>query len=326
MRQRLVTKQRFTKFAFLAVLIGLASLAVPHVRGQGQQPAQQPQQTIRAQTALVNVFVTVRDNHNAIITNLTKDDFHIYEDNTEQKVAYFATDVTMPITLGFLVDTSGSETNMLSAIQDTAVAFLTEVMHKGDEAMILSFDTDVDLLADFTDDDAILEKAIRRTKINAPSGNGPFGHLPVTGTAFYDAVYLAAHDQLAGQAGRKAIIVTTDAQDEGSRVKMNDAIEAAQRADAVIHILLVYDPHYGGNSGVAKKMTEETGGRMIDVHSDKTVKQAFDTISEELRHQYVLGYYPTNANRDGTFRKIRVEVTKPGTKILARKGYYAPKD
>jgi VWFA-related protein len=225
------------------------------------------------------------------------------------------------------MDTSGSETAALPAEQQAATAFMQEVMRKGDLSMVLSFDEDVDLLADFTEDKAVIDNAIRRTRINAPSGAiGPIGHQTVVGTAFYDAVYLASHDQLAGQAGRKAIIACTDAQDEGSKLKIQDAIEAAQRADAVIHILLVYDPQYGANGGAAQKMTSETGGRLVEVRSEKSLQQAFSTISEELRQQYVVGYYPTNTAHDGAFRKIRVEVTPSGMKTLTRKGYYAPKD
>jgi VWFA-related protein len=334
MQRRHDWKQRFRTISIALAVVAFAAVAAARGHGQQEQQTikgqpqqeQAPQQTIKTQTSLVNLFVTVRGDHNAVITNLTKDDFRIFEDNTQQKIAFFSNDVTMPITLGLLLDTSGSEQAMLNAIQDAASEFMHEVMRKGDEAMVLSFDTDVDLLADFTDDHSLINNAIHRARINEPSGNGPFGHMPVVGTAFYDGVYLAAHDQLAGQAGRKAIIVVTDATDEGSRIKLPEAIEAAQRADAVIHILLVYDPHFGGNASVAHKMTDETGGRMIDVHSDKALQQAFTTISEELRQQYVIGYYPTNTAHDGAFRKIRVETDKGGDKVLTRKGYYAPRD
>jgi VWFA-related protein len=303
----------------MALLAGAGFAAFP-ARGQ------QAQQPIRVQTNLVNLFVTVRDHHNAIVTNLKKEDFHIFEDNAEQKVAFFSNDVSMPITMGLLVDTSGSEQAMLPAEQQAATAFMSDVMRKGDLSMVLSFDEDVDLLADFTEDKAVIDNAIMRTRINAPVGVvGPIGHQNTVGTAFYDAVYLASHDELAGQAGRKAIVACTDAQDEGSKLNIQDAIEAAQRADTVIHILLVYDPEYGANGGAAQKMTSETGGRLVEVRSQKSLHQAFDTISEELRHQYVLGYYPTNSARGGAFRKIRVEVTPAGMKILTRKGYYAPR-
>ncbi len=108
-------------------------------------------------------------------------------------------------------------------------------------------------------------------------------------------------------------------------MKLDEAIEAAQRTDTVIHILLVVDPRFGGNPGVAHKLAEETGGRMISVRSEKKLMEAFDEISDELRSRYTLGYYPTNPARDGKFRKIKVETTEKELKVLARRGYYAPK-
>jgi VWFA-related protein len=142
----------------------------------------------------------------------------------------------------------------------------------------------------------------------------------------YDAIYLACSEKLNTEAGRKAIVIVTDAQDEGSKVRIEEAIESAQRTDAVIHILLVADPRFGANTGAAHKLAEETGGRVISVSSDKKLAQAFDEISEELRSQYTLGYYPTNAAHDGKFRKIKVDTTNHDLKVLARKGYYAPKE
>jgi len=306
----------------------------PAPNGQAQIP--QASQTLKVQTSLVNVFATVRDKHNAIISGLKKEDFKIFEDGQEQKVAYFGKETDLPITLGMMMDTSGSMDRVLSAEQDAAVRFLKEVMRPKDEGMVISFDLDVDLLADFTEDTSVLERAIRRTVINTAGGLGPVtpGTVPnnnVGGTLLYDAIYLACHDQLATEAGRKAVIIMTDAEDEGSHLSLKDGIEAAQRADAVIHVLLMADTGFFSGVGmgydgasVAQKMTEETGGRVIDVHNEKTLEKAFNEISEELRSQYVLGYYPTNTKRDGTFRKIKVEVTQPNTKVLARKGYYAP--
>jgi VWFA-related protein len=283
--------------------------------------------TIKTQVNLVNLFVTVRDKSKHIATNLTQDNFKVYEDGAEQKIAFFSKEVTLPITLGLLMDTSGSEQNMLGAIQDGATSFLNRVMRKGDEAMIISFDLDVDLLADFTEDRSQLDRAIHRAQINAAGPVMTPGTLPTgnIGTDFYDALYLACHDELASEAGRKAVVVLTDAEDNGSKVRVEEAIEAAQRTDTVVHILLVYDPRYGANSSVAKKITDETGGRMIVVNSEKHLMEAFDQISEELRSQYTLGYYPTNSTHDGKFRKIKVEVSNHDDKVLARKGYYAPK-
>jgi VWFA-related protein len=220
---------------------------------------------------------------------------------------------------------------MLSAIQDAGSRFIARVIRKGDEALVMSFDANVDLLSDFTDDRAQLERAIRKSRINVPDqgarvGNpGPIGSRQITGTALFDAIYLACGEKLNTEAGRKAIIIVTDAQDEGSKVRLEEAIEAAQRTDTVIHILLVEDPRFGGNPGVAHKLAEETGGRMISVRSEKKLAEAFDEISEELRSQYTLGYYPSNAARDGKFRKVKVEANNHDLKVLTRKGYYAPK-
>ena len=150
--------------------------------------------------------------------------------------------------------------------------------------------------------------------------------LAACGTAFYDAVWVACTEKLATEAGRKALVIITDADDQGSKVELKEAIEVAERTDAVIHILLVHDPGYGTRPDVAKKIAEETGGRVIDVGSMKHLQEAFDQIAEELRDQYTLGYYPTNPAHDGKFRKIKVDMSNHDLKVLARKGYYAPKE
>ncbi len=139
------------------------------------------------------------------------------------------------------------------------------------------------------------------------------------------SIWTLIYEKLAGEAGRKALVIITDAEDFGSKVRLEEAIEAAERTDAVVHVLLVHDPGYGTRPDVAKKMAEETGGRVIDVSSEKHLQEAFDQIAEELRDQYTLSFYPTNPARDGKFRKIKVETTDKELKVLARKGYYAPK-
>jgi len=310
--------------------VGITSLlavamAVPAL----PQDPQSQGPVIRSQVSLVNLFVTVRDKSKRIATDLKKEDFKLQEDGQDQQIAFFSKEVTLPITLALLLDTSGSEQFMLGAIQDMGGRFLDRVLRKGDEALIMSFDTDVDLLADFTDDRGLLDRAIRKARINSRmSGGMSPGPVPTSrqvGTAFYDAVYLACNEKLNTEAGRKAIVVVTDAQDEGSKVRIEEAIEAAQRTDTVIHILLVADPRFGANGGAAKKMTDETGGRMIVANTEKHLAEAFDQISEELRSQYTLGYYPSNTAHDGKFRKIKVDMSNHDLKVLARKGYYAPK-
>ena len=297
----------------IAFLAGGLALAAP--------PGQ-----IRVEVNLVNLYATVRDKHKAIVTGLTKDDFQVYEDGQPQEITNFSAESTLPITLGMLIDTSGSEYYMLSAEKDAASRFFSRVLRKGDLAMVMSFDTDVDLLADFTDDRGVLDRAINRAQMNVPVGGiivqGPLPSSGSGGTNFYDAVYLASHDKLADEAGRKAVVVLTDAEDTGSKLRLIDAIEAAQRTDTVVHILLVAQD--GGDQSVARQLTDETGGRMIIVRSERNLEAAFDLISEELRNQYTIGYAPTNKAHDGSYRKIKVELKNKEFSALTRKGYYAP--
>jgi VWFA-related protein len=318
-------KKIVTQCAAALVACTLAAPAMP------QEPPAQQGQTIRTQVSLVNLFATVRDKNKRIVGDLKQEDFKITEDSQDQKISFFSKEVALPITLALLLDTSGSEQFMLSAIQDAGSSFLRRILRKGDEALVMSFDSDVDLLSDFTDDHGQLDRAVRRSRINIPSGGsiggnpGPVGSRQVTGTALFDAIYLACGEKLNTEAGRKAVVIVTDAQDEGSKVKIEEAIEAAQRTDTVIHVILVADPRYGANTGAAKKLAEETGGRVLNASSEKKLMEAFDEISAELRSQYTLGYYPTNSQRDGKFRKIKVETANHDLKVLARKGYYAPK-
>jgi VWFA-related protein len=285
-----------------------------------------PPGQIRVQVNVVNLFATVRDKHKAIVTGLSKDDFDVSEDGQPQEITYFSADSNLPITLGLLIDTSGSEYYMLGAEKDAGSRFLARILRKGDLAMVMSFDTDVDLLADFTDDKSVLNRAINRAQSNVPVGGvlvqGPFPTSGSGGTNFYDAVYLAAHDKLSTEAGRKAIVVLTDAEDTGSRLRLEDAIEAAQRTDTVVHILLVAQD--GGDQSVARRLTDDTGGRTIIVRSERNLEAAFDQISEELRNQYTVGYSPTNKKRDGTYRKVKLETKNKEYSALTRRGYYAP--
>ena len=317
-------KKLVTQCMAAMVALLLAAPAMP------QEPSAQGE-TIKTQVNLVNLFVTVRDKNKRILGDLKQEDFKIAEDSQDQKIAFFSKEVALPITLALLLDTSGSEQDMLGAIQEAGSSFLRRVLHKGDEALVMSFDSDVDMLSDFTDDHAQLDRAVHHARINIPSGGsiggnpGPIGSRQITGTALYDAIYLACSEKLNTEAGRKAIVIVTDAQDEGSKVRIEEAVEAAQRTDTVIHIILVADPRFGANTGAAKKLAEETGGRVLSASSEKKLMQAFDEISEELRSQYTLGYYPSNSARDGKFRKIKVETNNHDLKVLARKGYYAPK-
>ncbi len=315
----------------LLVTLLVAGLLLPQAAPGLAGAQQESQRTLRVQVNLVNLYATVRDKHHAIVPDLKKEDFRVFEDGQEQKVEFFSREVSLPLTLGILLDTSGSVASVLGAEQETASRFLERVMRKSDEAMLITFDLDADLLADFTSDVSALERAIRRARINAPSALVTPGTIPQQGnkgTVLYDAVYLACREKLASEVGRKAIILLTDAVDNGSKKRLADALESAQRTDTVIHVLLIEDRGFfqPSGAGVARKLATETGGRMIEVSSEKKLAEAFDQISEELRSQYTLGYTPTNSARDGKFRRIRVETNRSDTKVLARQGYYAPRE
>jgi VWFA-related protein len=217
-------------------------------------------------------------------------------------------------------------------------AFLKQILTDKDEAFVISFDISVDLLQDFTRDTHRLQTALNKAKVNVDytsgsipgMGGGPIPQHNSPGTLLYDAVYLSAHDMLSKETGRKAMILLTDGQDEGSRLKIQEAIESAQKADAIVYVLLCADRGFyggfgGGYSGESdmRKLTEQTGGRVINVGNkfDK-LREAFDQIANELRSQYNIGYTPTNPNQDGTYRKIEIK-NKQNYKIQSRAGYYA---
>ena len=305
-----------------------------------QDQSQESTETLKINVEVVQLFFNVKDKHGALIPNLSKENFDIFEDGKPQTIKYFKAESDLPLTLGILIDSSGSQQRVLEMEKEVGGSFLENILRKKDEAFVISFDIDINLLQDFTNSVSRLRHALNEARINTGgvscSGGpiGPQGPIPCSstgprGTALYDAVYLASHDELSHEVGRKAMILLTDGEDQGSRLKIKDAIEAAQKADAICYVLLIADRGFygfGGYSGDAemKKLTQETGGRMIEVGNkvDK-LRQAFDQIAQELRSQYNIGYTPTNTNRDGSFRKVEIKPKQGEYKIQARSGYYA---
>jgi VWFA-related protein len=307
---------------------------------QNQKAGQeeQPTETLKVNVNVVQLFFNVKDKHGALIPNLTKDDFEIAEDGKPQTIKYFKAESDLPLTLGILIDSSGSQRNVLDMEKEVGGAFLRQILTDKDEAYVISFDISVDLLQDFTRDVHRLQRALNEAKINVDFtsggvpglGGGPVPTQNAPGTLLYDAVYLSAHDMLSKEVGRKAMILLTDGQDEGSRLKIQDAIEAAQKADSIVYVLLCADRGFYGGFGYngeseMKRLTEQTGGRVINVGNkfDK-LREAFDQIAAELRSQYNIGYTPTNTKLDGTYRKLEIK-NKQNYKIQARAGYYAGK-
>jgi VWFA-related protein len=306
---------------------------------QDQNDRDQATETLKVNVDVVQLFFNVKDRKGGLIPSLAKDDFEVLEDGKPQTVKYFAAESNLPLTLGILIDASGSQQRVLEMEKEVGGSFLSEILRPKDEAFVISFDVDVNLLQDFTSNTHRLKNALDSAKINAPMGScggtPGLGGGPIPcngspkGTLLYDAVYLASHDELSKEVGRKAMILLTDGEDQGSQLKNKDAIEAAQKSDSIVYVLLIADRGFYGGMGYTgdsemKKLCSETGGRVIEVGNkfDK-LKEAFDQIARELRSQYNIGYTPINRAKDGTFRKVEIHAKNKDYKIQARSGYYA---
>jgi VWFA-related protein len=306
-----------------------------------QKPDQDDQSvtTLKVNVNVVNLFFNVKDKHGSLIPNLTKNEFDIFEDGKPQTIKYFSSESNQPLTLGLLIDSSASQERVLQDEKIAGAQFLREVLRKDDLAFVISFDVNVDLLQDYTNDASMLRHAMDRAKINSGGAGGGLpglggGPLPTSnnprGTLLYDAVYLAANEKLSKEVGRKAMILLTDGEDQGSQTRINQAIEYAQKADAIVYVIMIADRWFYGGMGYSgdhqmKKLTEETGGRVINAgNKPEKLKEAFDQIATELRSQYNIGYTPTNTARDGSFRKVEIKPKGKDLKIQARQGYYAP--
>jgi VWFA-related protein len=320
----------------VALLCGLTEPARlwPQAPPAPENPAAQATQTLKVRTEVVNIYAVVSDKRR-LIPNLNQEDFEVAEDGTPQEIRYFSRETDTPLTLGIMVDTSGSQQNVLGVEQEQADAFVGQVLRAKDMAFVLHFDLEVELLQDLTNDKRRLTHGIDETVINA-GGQGPtpgtFPTANIGGTHLYDAVYLAANDVLKGEIGRKVLILLTDGEDQGSKVKLDVALEAAQKSDVIIYAVDVVDREFYrfrsmGFSGdsVLKKLCSDTGGRVIRVDKPHEAAAGFQEIAEELRTQYFLGYSPSNTKHDGAFRKIQVRVRgHQDYKVQARRGYYAP--
>ena len=341
------------KFAVLLVALSLSPMAAkaqlppsPDAPPVSNAPAAPPEDnsvaTFKLEVNLVNLYFTVKDKSGNLVPHLTKADCSVTEDKAPQTLKNFVAETDQPLTLGILLDTSGSQQYVLPLEQQAGDHFLEQVMRTKDQAFLLSFDVNIDLLQDYTNSVRLLRRAMDKAEINTAGGNGAGGvpglgggpvpvHGTPNGTLLYDAIYEASNKKMNQEAGRKAMIILTDGDDEGSTTKIQDAIAAAQRSNVIIYVILIADIESYGTFGMgyhgysaAKKITEETGGRMINVgNNGKKLEAAFQQIQEELRTQYVASYTPTNTKQDGTFRRIGVGCGE-GMKVQVRKGYFAP--
>ena len=339
-------------FAFL-----LAALPLFTVAAQGQlvpspdappvstaPPAPEEEQsmgTLRLNVNLVDLFFTVKTKSGELVPHLTKDDCSVAEDKVPQTLKNFSAETHLPLTLGLLLDTSGSQIDVLPLEQQAGGQFLERVLKSKDQAFLVSFDVNIDLLQDFTNSPRMLEHAMNKAEINTAGGNGGSGipglgggTIPTPGgpkgTLLYDSIYLASNEKMAQQNGRQALIILTDGDDQGSSHKIQEAIAAAQKSNTIVYVILIAEPSFYGGFGysgysAAKKISEETGGRLINVGANgKKLEAAFQQIEEELRTEYLASYTPTNAKQDGTFRRISVQCKGDDMKVQVRRGYYAP--
>ena len=292
-------------------------------------------ETLKVNVNLVNVYFSVRDKE-GYITNLKKEDCSIFEDKALQKTKNFTQEKNLPLTIGMLLDTSGSQMNVLPLEQQAGAEFLRDVLTPKDEAFLMSFDINVDLLADYTNSPREIKRAMDKAVINTGAGTGSVtGNSNPRGTLLFDAVFLASNDKLRQEAGRKILILLTDGGDQGSQETLKTATEAAQKANAIIYVILIADRGFYGGFGInladtgaaaMDRLAKDTGGRVINVgNNGKKLQDAFNQIQDELRTQYLASYTPLNLKADGTFRNLNI-TCQAGQKVQARKGYYAIAD
>jgi VWFA-related protein len=269
------------------------------------------------------------------IQNLTQADCTLAVDGSLQRLRGFAPAAKVPLTLGMLLDTSVDQQRVLPMEQQAAAKFLRSDLQPGDEAFVVSFDVTVDLLADLTARPAILEGALQRAQINSASGHYANGTIPSIGrpkgALLYDAIYLAAQDELRHQGGRKVLVIMTEGRDDGSRKKLQQAMESAQRANAVVYVLFVSDPGiYGvldesGNSAM-RKLAQSTGGRFFHIGKDgRKLQAAFVEIEKELQSQYRMTFAPAGAASHTGYDRLEIACSEHGKPmhVQAPSGYYA---
>jgi VWFA-related protein len=294
---------------------------------------------------LVNFYFTAFDRRHGLVDDLTREDCKLDENGVPQTIKDWTANANQPLTLGILLDTSGSQEDVLPLEKQSAERFLRDVLRPKDQAFVVTFDVGVRLRQDFTNNVTLLDDALNSAQINTGGGGGSVGipglgqgTVPTVGTpkgtVLYDAVAQTTNDKLRMQTGRKALILLTDGQDFGSVTRPGTAIADAIKANTIIYVILIADQGFYGGFGFnytgaaqMRRLTEETGGRVIDVgNNGRRLDEAFREIARELRTQYFVSYTPKDKKQDGKFRKVTIHCDRPGLKIDSRKGYYAIAD
>jgi VWFA-related protein len=315
--------------------LGLCSALLAQGPAKTTPPDDQPA-AISVDVAVVSVLTSVRDKRGGLVANLEQKDFTVLEDGKSQPIKYFNRETDLPLTIGLLVDVSRSQENLIGIERNAATQFFSKVLRKKDEAFLIGFGEESELLQDYTSSVKLLEEGLNQLRVSGGVGGLHPGPVPTAsqprGTVLYDAAYLAAQEKLRGEVGRKVIVLITDGVDQGSKLTRNQAIEAAQKSDAVIYSIFYQDPSAygpfgggGGGEGELRKMSEETGGRVFKVDRRHSLEEAFQELQDEMRSQYSIGYTPTNDTKDGSYRHLEIRLANKDLKAQARKGYYAIK-
>jgi len=277
---------------------------------------------IRVDVNVVNVLCTVADKRGALVTDLRKEDFEIRENGRKQQIRYFARDTDLPLTVAMLMDVSGSVRQSIEAEREAAGKFFDAVLRPTDHALLLGFSSTLVLWQDFTSSTERLRSALAQLHAVPFRGLPGDGQL-MPGTLLYDAVYKTALGKLKGVPGRKMMLIVSDGLDNGSQMHVEEALQAVQTTNTIVYGIC-YDQKFFG-CDFLKGLAEPTGGRMFDVSKKKqSLDEIYQTIADELRSQYAIGYVPINQEHDGKFRKLEVKVRAPGLRVAVRRGYYAP--
>jgi VWFA-related protein len=294
-----------------------AFLATPKaVRGQ-EAP------TFSTDVKLVSVLANVRDKHGTIIRNLTKSDFVLLEDGRPQTISYFTQQSDLPLTLGLLIDTSMSQEKVLDAERAASFRFLDQILRDNkDHVFIVQFDVSImtkqELTSSYKDLNDALASVDTPTRKEAINGGEK-------GTLLYDAVVAESKSVMQTQRGRKALIVLTDGDDVGSDATLEDAIDAAQKADTLVYSIYFSDAGFGGRNGrgVLERLSRETGGGFFEVSKKQNIDQIYQVIQDELRSQYNIGYRADRPVRIPEFRKIQLRANDKSLVVQARERYWA---
>jgi VWFA-related protein len=302
-------------------------------------------EVVRVETNLTNILFTAADKQKRFVSSLKREDIRVLEDGVPQEIFTFQRNVDLPLSLAILIDTSGSEERTLPEEKAAARSFLETVVRPNkDEAAIVSFTGDVTLEQGLTGNIGRLRRAIDQVEFVPPSGYIGGGVVvggtpPISGTqqalagstAIWDAIWATSNELLsdAAEHTRRAIILLTDGDDTISQVHMQDAINRALKADALIYAIGIGDRYqFGINEGALKKITESTGGRAYFPRNERELRDSFAQIENDLREQYLVAYSSTNKSRDGLYRHVAIEIVNPETRkenlrLNYRPGYFA---